>query len=82
MGVVGVITAWNFPAYNPARAWGASLAAGCTLITKGSEFTPMSTNHLTEALIESGLPAGVLNNLVGDAAAIGGELLASPVVKR
>lgn len=82
MGVVGVITAWNFPAYNPARAWAAALAAGCTLVTKGSEFTAMSTNHLAEALIEAGLPAGVLNNLVGDAASIGEELLANPSVKK
>lgn len=82
MGVVGVITAWNFPAYNPARAWAAALAAGCTMVTKGSEFTPLSTNHLVNALIEAGLPAGVVNNLVGDAASIGDELLANPVVKK
>jgi succinate-semialdehyde dehydrogenase/glutarate-semialdehyde dehydrogenase len=82
MGVIGVITAWNFPAYNPARAWAAALAAGCTLVTKGSEFTALSTYRLTEALIEAGLPAGVLNNLFGDAAAIGEELLNNPFVKK
>ncbi len=82
MGVVGVITAWNFPAYNPARAWAAALAAGCTLVTKGSEFTPRTTNNLVKALAEAGLPAGVINNLNGDAAAIGAEFLSNPIVKK
>lgn len=82
MGVVGVITAWNFPAYNPARAWAAALAAGCTLVTKGSEFTALSTHHLAEALIEAGLPAGVLNNINGDAAKIGDEMLQNDTVKK
>lgn len=82
MGVVGVITAWNFPAYNPARAWAAALAAGCTLVTKGSEFTASSTNNLVKALVEAGLPAGVLNNLNGDAAVIGAEFLSNDIVKK
>ncbi|MBG9377671.1 NAD-dependent succinate-semialdehyde dehydrogenase [Panacibacter sp. DH6] len=82
MGVVGVITAWNFPAYNPARAWAAALAAGCTLVTKGSEFTPLSTSNMVKALAEAGLPAGVLNNLNGDAAAIGDAFLSSEDVKK
>ena len=82
MGVVGVITAWNFPAYNPARAWAAALAAGCTLVTKGSEFTATTTNNIVNALTEAGLPAGVVNNLVGDAAAIGDEMLSNDAVKK
>ena len=82
MGVVGVITAWNFPAYNPARAWAAALASGCTLVTKGSEFTPLSTTNMVKALAEAGLPAGVLNNLNGDAAAIGEEFLNNPLLKK
>jgi len=82
MGVVGVITAWNFPAYNPARAWAAALAAGCTLVTKGSEFTASSANNIVKALVEAGLPAGVLNNINGDAASIGEEFLSNPFVKK
>lgn len=82
MGVVGVITAWNFPAYNPARAWSAALAAGCTLVTKGSEFTSRTTNNMVRALTEAGVPAGVVNNLVGDAAAIGDEMLSNETVKK
>ncbi|HWB26405.1 MAG TPA: NAD-dependent succinate-semialdehyde dehydrogenase [Chitinophagaceae bacterium] len=82
MGVVGIITAWNFPAYNPARAWAAALAAGCTVVAKASEFTALSTSHLVEALNEAGLPAGVLNNLIGDAASIGEEMLNNPLLKK
>lgn len=82
MGVVGVITAWNFPAYNPARAWAAALAAGCTVVAKASEFTALSTSHLVEALNDAGLPAGVLNNLYGDAASIGEEMLNNPMLKK
>ena len=55
MGVIGVITAWNFPAYNPARAWAAALAAGCTIVAKPSENTPLSAYHMAVALEKAGL---------------------------
>src|SRR6185503_8715363 len=42
VGVVGIITAWNFPAYNPARAIAAALAAGCTVVVRPAELTPLS----------------------------------------
>jgi len=82
MGVVGVITAWNFPAYNPARAWAAALAAGCTVVAKPSEFTPMSGLHMAAALVNAGLPQGVLNVLTGDAAAIGDAMLKNYHLKK
>lgn len=82
MGVIGVITAWNFPAYNPARAWAAALAAGCTVVAKPSEYTPLAGVHLTKALIEAGLPKGVLNLLIGDAASIGDAMLNHPLLKK
>jgi acyl-CoA reductase-like NAD-dependent aldehyde dehydrogenase len=82
MGVVGVITAWNFPAYNPARAWAAALAAGCTVVGKPSEATPLSAIHLVNALTEAGLPAGVINLIYGDAAAIGNAMLENPLLKK
>ncbi|WP_153801228.1 NAD-dependent succinate-semialdehyde dehydrogenase [Foetidibacter luteolus] len=82
MGVIGVITAWNFPAYNPARAWAAALAAGCTIVAKPSENTPLSAFHLAEALMKSGLPEGVVNVIVGDAAAIGEAMLQNPLLKK
>ncbi len=82
MGVIGVITAWNFPAYNPARAWAASLAAGCTVVAKPAANTPLSAYHLTDALIKAGLPAGVLNVLVADAASVGDAMLSDARLKK
>jgi succinate-semialdehyde dehydrogenase/glutarate-semialdehyde dehydrogenase len=82
MGVIGVITAWNFPAYNPARAWAAALAAGCTVVAKPAETTPLSGFNMVHALIESGLPPGVLNLLIGDPASIGGEMLNNPALRK
>lgn len=67
MGVIGVITAWNFPAYNPARAWAAALGAGCTVVARPSESTPLTAMAIAAALQESGLPPGVLNLLNGAA---------------
>ena len=82
MGVIGIITAWNFPAYNPARAWAAALAAGCTVVAKPAESTPLSAYHLVNAFIHAGLPKGVLNVLIGDAAAIGDAMLDNLKLKK
>lgn len=82
MGVIGIITAWNFPAYNPARAWAAALAAGCTVVAKPSENTPLAAYHLVDALNNAGLPAGVLNLLIADAAPVGETMLNDPRLKK
>ncbi|MDP9080798.1 MAG: NAD-dependent succinate-semialdehyde dehydrogenase [Bacteroidota bacterium] len=82
MGVIGIITAWNFPAYNPARAWAAALAAGCTVVAKPSEDTPLAAYHMIDALISAGLPAGVLNLLIADAAPVGQAMLSDTRVKK
>ncbi len=82
LGVVGVITAWNFPAYNPARAWAAALAAGCTVVGRPSEFTPLTAMAMTEVLVEAGLPAGVLNLVNGDPEAMGQEMLDHPACRK
>lgn len=82
MGVIGVITAWNFPAYNPARAWAAALAAGCTVVAKVSEYTPLTGMNLIAALIEAGIPAGVINLINGEADKIGSEFLNNPHLKK
>lgn len=66
VGVVASITAWNYPAYNPARSWAAALAAGCTLVAKPSEITPVSALKMAKLLEEAGLPGGVLNVLVSE----------------
>ncbi|MGZ3763743.1 MAG: NAD-dependent succinate-semialdehyde dehydrogenase [Mucilaginibacter sp.] len=82
MGVIGIITAWNFPAYNPARAWAAALAAGCTIVAKPSESTPLAAYHMVDALVNAGLPAGVLNLLIGEASPIGQIMLDDARVKK
>lgn len=82
MGVIGVITAWNFPAYNPARACAAALAAGCTIVCKGSEYTPLTSINLFAAMQEAGMPPGVANLIHGDAAGIGDAMLHHPAVKK
>ena len=82
IGVVGIITAWNFPIWNIARVWAASLAAGCTFVAKPSEYTPLTAMALAGILEEAGLPAGVANLVAGDAAAIGDVLMKRPEVRK
>ncbi len=75
LGVVGTITAWNFPAYNPARCWAAALAAGCTIVARPSEYTPLTAMLLVNILIEAGIPKGVVNLISGEPASMGQEML-------
>ena len=82
MGVIGIITAWNFPAYNPARAWAAALAAGCTIVARPSEFTPMTAMELAALLVEAGIPKGVVNLVNGDPEGMGQEMLDHPAVRK
>ncbi|MBS1486537.1 MAG: NAD-dependent succinate-semialdehyde dehydrogenase [Bacteroidetes bacterium] len=82
MGVIGAITAWNFPAYNPARCWSAALGAGCTVVAKVSEYTPLTGILLAQCLHDAGLPPGVLNVVNGEPASIGEEMLNNPAVRK
>ena len=82
LGVVGVITAWNFPTYNPARAWAAALAAGCTVVGRPSSHTPMSAMEMTNVLVEAGIPAGVMNLVNADADAAGQAMLDHPACRK
>src|SRR5262245_4437616 len=66
VGVVATITAWNFPAVLPARKWGAALAAGCTVVGRPSELTPMSAMAIANFFVEAGVPPGVLNVVNGE----------------
>jgi acyl-CoA reductase-like NAD-dependent aldehyde dehydrogenase len=75
MGVVGVITAWNFPVYNQSRAISSALAVGCTVVSRPSEYTPRSAMLLASALSEAGLPDGVLNVISGDPDPMGQAML-------
>lgn len=78
IGVVGIITAWNFPVYNVARAAAAALAAGCTVVVRPSEYTPLTAMTIMNILREAGLPAGAANLVVGEADSIGQEMLRHP----
>ena len=72
-GVAAAITPWNFPLAMVTRKMGPALAAGCTQVVKPAEQTPLSALAIAELSVEAGLPAGVLNVVVGsDAAAIAG----------
>ncbi len=82
IGVVGTITAWNFPVYNLARAWAAALAAGCTVVGRPSEYTPRSAMMYAQALVEAGIPAGVVNVINGDPAAMGQVFLKDARVRK
>jgi acyl-CoA reductase-like NAD-dependent aldehyde dehydrogenase len=82
IGVVGVITAWNFPAYNPARAIAAALAAGCTVVCRPAELTPMSVMAIAAILEEAGLPAGVLEIVHGEPHPIGQAMLDRPELRK
>ncbi|ROL76194.1 succinate-semialdehyde dehydrogenase (NADP(+)) [Pseudomonas protegens] len=82
VGVVAAITPWNFPLAMVTRKVGPALAAGCTIILKPSEETPLSAFALGVLAEQAGIPAGVLNIVSGDAPAIGEALQASSVVRK
>ncbi|HSD86144.1 MAG TPA: NAD-dependent succinate-semialdehyde dehydrogenase [Kofleriaceae bacterium] len=82
IGVVGVITAWNFPAYNPARAIAAALAAGCPVVVRPAELTPLSAMAIAAILEEAGLPAGVLDLVNGEPVAMGQAMLDHPDLRK
>jgi succinate-semialdehyde dehydrogenase/glutarate-semialdehyde dehydrogenase len=85
IGVCAAITPWNFPSAMIARKVGPALAAGCSIVVKPSELTPLSALALAELAQRAGLPAGVLNILPSDAAAaplIGKLLCESPVIRK
>jgi len=82
VGVCAAITPWNFPAAMITRKAAPALAAGCTMVVKPSELTPLSALALGELALRAGVPAGVLNIVMGDAPAIGAVLTASPIVRK
>ncbi len=83
IGVVAAITPWNFPIAMITRKAGPALAAGCTIVIKPSDETPLCALALAELAHQAGIPAGVLNVVVGqDAKAIGGVLTSHPTVRK
>jgi len=81
LGVVGIVTPWNFPSAMITRKAAAALAAGCTVVAHPSSETPLSALALAELGERAGLPAGVFNVVTGDAATIVGRMNADPRVR-
>jgi len=80
LGVVGLITPWNFPIAIPAWKMAPALVSGNAVVIKPASQAPGPTLELAKALAEAGLPKGVLNVVIGEGRAVGGELAANPVV--
>ena len=82
VGVCAAITPWNFPAAMITRKAAPALAAGCVMIVKPAAQTPFSALALAELAARAGVPNGVFSVVTGDAAAIGGEMTANPLVRK
>jgi len=81
LGVVGLITPWNFPVAIPAWKLAPALISGNTVVLKPASAAPLTALRIVQALEEAGLPAGVLNYVSGSGAVVGDELTTNPVVK-
>ncbi|WP_208796997.1 aldehyde dehydrogenase [Gluconobacter thailandicus] len=81
LGVIGAITAWNFPLALCARKIGPAIAAGNTIVVKPHELTPLASLHLAKLVEEAEIPKGVVNIVTGDGPEVGVPLVAHPDVK-
>ncbi|MDR3426491.1 NADP-dependent succinate-semialdehyde dehydrogenase [Silvimonas sp.] len=82
VGVTAAITPWNFPSAMITRKVGPALAAGCPMVLKPATQTPLSALALAVLAERAGVPAGIFSVVTGSANAIGGELTASPIVRK
>ncbi|MEE9926401.1 MAG: NAD-dependent succinate-semialdehyde dehydrogenase [Brucella anthropi] len=82
VGVVAAITPWNFPAAMVTRKLAPALAAGCTVVLKPSELTPLTALALAALAEEAGFPKGTINVVTGDARAIGSVLTGDSRVRK
>jgi acyl-CoA reductase-like NAD-dependent aldehyde dehydrogenase len=82
IGVVGVIVPWNFPM--PIAGWGfaPALAAGCTVVLKPAEVTPLTAIRLDELALEAGIPEGVFTVLPGKGSVVGERFVTHPLVRK
>jgi aldehyde dehydrogenase (NAD+) len=81
VGVVGLITPWNFPMAIPSWKLFPALVAGNTCVIKPATDTPLSTYNLVQALVDAGLPPGVVNIVCGTGSAAGAALVEHPDVR-
>ncbi len=82
VGVVACITPWNFPNAMLTRKIAPALAAGCTVVCKPANATPLSAFAFVELAERAGVPAGVINIVAGRTSEIGAEMTANPVVRK
>ena len=83
IGVVGAVTPWNYPVSMITRKVAPAIAAGCTIVLKPAEATPLCAMAIFEILEEAGIPAGVINLVTtNDPAPVGEELCTNPVVRK
>jgi succinate-semialdehyde dehydrogenase/glutarate-semialdehyde dehydrogenase len=82
VGVVACITPWNFPNAMLTRKIAPALAAGCTVVCKPANATPLSAYAFVELAERAGIPAGVINIVTGETQAIGAEMTANPTVRK
>lgn len=83
VGVVATITPWNFPNAMIARKVAPALAAGCTIVARPSKETPLSALALAELADQAGVPAGVLNVIVGsNSKDVGKAMTSNPIVRK
>ncbi|KEQ22430.1 NAD-dependent succinate-semialdehyde dehydrogenase [Paenibacillus tyrfis] len=82
VGVTAAITPWNFPMSMVARKLAPALAAGCTVILKPSELSPLSAIRIFELIEEAGFPRGVANVVLGEPTEVGNEFMENQMVKK
>jgi acyl-CoA reductase-like NAD-dependent aldehyde dehydrogenase len=82
LGVVGLITPWNFPLNIASWKLGPALACGNTVVLKPAELTPLSSIRLGELALEAGIPEGVVNVVVGKGSVVGQRLIEHPDVAK
>ncbi len=82
VGVVACITPWNFPNAMLTRKIAPALAAGCTVVCKPANATPLSAYAFVELAERAGIPPGVINMVTGETAAIGKEMTSNPIVRK
>ncbi|KQV92660.1 aldehyde dehydrogenase family protein [Pelomonas sp. Root1237] len=80
IGVCGLITPWNWPLYQITAKVGPALAAGCTVVLKPSELSPLSALLFAEVMRDAGVPAGVFNLVNGEGPEVGAALASHPDV--
>ncbi|WP_342527862.1 NAD-dependent succinate-semialdehyde dehydrogenase [Chryseomicrobium sp. FSL W7-1435] len=82
VGVVAVITPWNFPAAMITRKVGPAIASGCTVVIKPANLTPLTAIRMVQLAKEAGIPDGVVNVVTGDSKAIGEEWMQDMRVRK